>query len=647
MTHRDRALHLLRTRPDLAALAAYPFGFDIGRADHVEEVELASGAALTPIAGTDTGGTYFLCAGGEVLFAGSEGEYALFGDSLDEALENIVGLPSGLWCEEVDPALDGPGLAALVAAADEEEQEYYEGSLAADRAVLLAGLGLRQRPVAELAARVRRALLRTEPDFLLLNSAEGGPYRLLHELPRPPLWETVLGSGRADLARMRADEGCWAEVMADDPRRATMTGAARYDRRATDLPLLRALLRYEAANGGTWDFLQAAVLVGAHGEAADHALVVALLEAEPHQRAALDEYGFPRSAEGWGVWARALDAAEFGDDPERVPPLEWARLAAFQGREQLARATFLRLLDGAGPRDGRLLGALASELAELGDFRHAARARRLYASLQDEPYDRGAALADLAALERRAGAPEAARQALYQAVGVLDSRLGPQFPPSSRPTAGWRRGDLGATLRAEHAELARAAEAAGLPALAHEVRVAADLLGPGIDTAAEPDTDTDTDEEPEPAEHLRYADYLRALEAVAEADEVALLAAVLRDPDEGMAESAVSFHLDGRAADLLALPGFPAWAGTMAEVIADRGFLTRRLREWTLLRTLALGEPWAAEELTGASDWFQRMVATTQIVSSPEALGLLAERGRTRRVRNAAERQLRDRPRTD
>lgn len=147
----------------------------------------------------------------------------------------------------------------------------------------------------------------------------------------------------------------------------------------------------------------------------------------------------------------------------------------------------------------------------------------------------------------------------------------------------------------------------------------------------------------EPAEHRRFVRYLQALEAVAEADEVALVADVLRDQDTAMADSAVGQHLDRRAADLLTDAKFTAWAQTLTEGIADRDFLTLRLREWTLLRTIALGEPWTAEELTGATDWFQRMVATTQITPSPEALRLLAERGRTRRVRNSAGQQLRHR----
>ncbi|MCB5183468.1 hypothetical protein [Streptomyces antimicrobicus] len=482
MTHRDRSLHLLRARPDLAALAAYPFGFDIERAYHVEEVELASGASLTPIAGTDTGGTYFLCEGGEVLHAGSEGEYALVGDSVDEALEHLVGLPAGLWYERIDPALSGPELAALVAEGDEEEQEYYEGSLADDRARLLAGLGLRQLPVAELAERVTRALLRTEPEFLLLNAAEGGVYRLSPDLPRPPIWETVLAPGRADLNRMRADEDCWAEVLADDGRRATVAGAARFDRRKADLPLLRALLRRTAEEDGTWDFLQAAVLVGVHGDPADHALVRALLEAEPHQRAAVDGLGFPEDAAGWEAWARAVDEAEFGDAPDRVPELDWARLAAFQGQEQLARATFLKLLAGAGPADGSLLRALGPELAELGEFRHAARAWRWYASLQDEPGDRVAALLHAAELERRAGRPEAAWDSLHRAATVLTDGLGPHFPPPTRPVTQ----DQLAAVREEHTALAHAAERAELPALSERIRTSAKSLPPTTPAHPEP-----------------------------------------------------------------------------------------------------------------------------------------------------------------
>lgn len=144
----------------------------------------------------------------------------------------------------------------------------------------------------------------------------------------------------------------------------------------------------------------------------------------------------------------------------------------------------------------------------------------------------------------------------------------------------------------------------------------------------------------EPAEHRRFARYLQALETVAETAEADLVAAVLRDSDATMADSAVGRHLDRRAAQLLTNQVFTAWAQTMAEVIAERDFLTRRLREWSLLRSIVLGEPWATEDLTGATDWFQCTATTTQIATAPDALRLLAEHGRTRRVRNAASRRL-------
>ncbi|MFE2825243.1 hypothetical protein [Streptomyces sp. NPDC059271] len=151
---------------------------------------------------------------------------------------------------------------------------------------------------------------------------------------------------------------------------------------------------------------------------------------------------------------------------------------------------------------------------------------------------------------------------------------------------------------------------------------------------------TDQPFDEEPPEHLRYRRYLQALENASEADEVALVATVLHDPHVSMAEAAVNRHLECRAAHLLTNPAFSAWAQTFTTAIGDRPFLARRLREWILLRAIALDEPWTAEELTTASDWFQRTASVALIVTSPEALRLLAERGRTRRVRNAASRRL-------
>ncbi|MEU4727571.1 hypothetical protein [Streptomyces sp. NPDC023588] len=145
-------------------------------------------------------------------------------------------------------------------------------------------------------------------------------------------------------------------------------------------------------------------------------------------------------------------------------------------------------------------------------------------------------------------------------------------------------------------------------------------------------------------EHWRYGRHLESL-ALAPGGgagaEAAAVAAVLRDPDPVMAESAVVTHLDRRAARLLADDGFPAWARAMTGVLTGRAFPERRLREWILLKALTHDEPWSREELVAASDWCQRTAA--QSLTSYEALGLLASDARTRRVRNAAAGRLRRR----
>ncbi|MER7921913.1 hypothetical protein ABTY96_02060 [Streptomyces sp. NPDC096057] len=103
----DHALRLLREHPHLAELAASPFDFDLDRAEHGEPVRLASGGPLRPVAGDGTGGTFFVCADGSVLYADSEGSAGIIGSSVDEALEIVIGLPG--WRDHVDlsPA-DGP-----------------------------------------------------------------------------------------------------------------------------------------------------------------------------------------------------------------------------------------------------------------------------------------------------------------------------------------------------------------------------------------------------------------------------------------------------------------------------------------------------------------------------------------------------------
>jgi hypothetical protein len=142
----------------------------------------------------------------------------------------------------------------------------------------------------------------------------------------------------------------------------------------------------------------------------------------------------------------------------------------------------------------------------------------------------------------------------------------------------------------------------------------------------------------EPPEHARWAHYQQTLARVPDADETALVAAVLEDPDQAMAQSAVAGHLDLRATALHHVPAYLAWAERMAGVIDHYPFLAQRLHEWSLFRAITLATPWSADTLIAASDWLQHKVATS--ATSPEALTVLAESGRTRRVRNTAKSKI-------
>ncbi|MFJ9691136.1 hypothetical protein [Kitasatospora sp. NPDC101183] len=140
-----------------------------------------------------------------------------------------------------------------------------------------------------------------------------------------------------------------------------------------------------------------------------------------------------------------------------------------------------------------------------------------------------------------------------------------------------------------------------------------------------------------PDEHVRFARYRAAFARVAPDGAAALIGRVLADPDAQMANSAVCEYLDRRGAELLTDPGFPAWQAQMAGPVAADSFAGRRLHEWSLIRSVELGE--GAGELTEASTWCQLRVAEHS--HAPAALAQLADDGRTRRVRHIARDRLR------
>ncbi|WP_445521219.1 hypothetical protein [Streptomyces sp. NEAU-174] len=140
-----------------------------------------------------------------------------------------------------------------------------------------------------------------------------------------------------------------------------------------------------------------------------------------------------------------------------------------------------------------------------------------------------------------------------------------------------------------------------------------------------------------PDEHVRFAAHLEHLQQAADADEVDLVSRVLTDPDQTMAQSAVLRHLDRRAADLHPGPAYEEWAQAMTQATIDHPFLTQRLREWSLFRAVTLELPWPPDDLLASSNWLQLKTSAT---TNTEANKILAEGGRTKRIRNTAKTSL-------
>ncbi|WP_256639860.1 hypothetical protein [Streptomyces murinus] len=100
----------------------------------------------------------------------------------------------------------------------------------------------------------------------------------------------------------------------------------------------------------------------------------------------------------------------------------------------------------------------------------------------------------------------------------------------------------------------------------------------------------------------------------------------------GRWRSAVLRHLDRRAAVLLLGSAYEGWARDIAPLLIGHPLLTARLREWSLLRAITLKRAWHPADLLASSNWLQLKAAE----SSAEAAEILAEGGRTRRIRNSA-----------
>jgi hypothetical protein len=166
-------LDRIRNNPRATELLADVFDFDITRTDHVEPVRLASGGELRAVAGDATGGTFFVCDGGPVLYASSEGSAGVLAPTLTDAVQLIVGIP--VWHDVVGLA---PDLAAMRAAFDSsfaEMKEDFEPEIDTHRTEITAELDLASPSVDELLTQLSASLSLSHP---LLNDT-GDEYETL------------------------------------------------------------------------------------------------------------------------------------------------------------------------------------------------------------------------------------------------------------------------------------------------------------------------------------------------------------------------------------------------------------------------------------------------------------------------------------
>ncbi|MFJ8232821.1 hypothetical protein ACIQ9E_23205 [Streptomyces sp. NPDC094448] len=164
----------VREQEEAARFLAWPGDFDLDRGDHVEDVHLASGAALEGFAGDGSGGTYFFCGeGGEerpVLYADSEGSAALVATGLSELVRLLLVAPWWRDCR---------------AFTDEESRELVaeyledEPGLTARRDRAAAALGLSLPSPADALARLREVATRPGEEFVLIFTPEGRTYEPL------------------------------------------------------------------------------------------------------------------------------------------------------------------------------------------------------------------------------------------------------------------------------------------------------------------------------------------------------------------------------------------------------------------------------------------------------------------------------------
>ncbi|MGW2225042.1 hypothetical protein [Streptomyces formicae] len=145
-------------------------------------------------------------------------------------------------------------------------------------------------------------------------------------------------------------------------------------------------------------------------------------------------------------------------------------------------------------------------------------------------------------------------------------------------------------------------------------------------------------------EHVRSSAYRRVVLVAASsrsrARDRAIVAAILRDPHEMGAKTAVVALVDGIAAQAAGPAEFRQWSAELLPEIdalktaVYREFIRRRVDDWLFSLSVEDGHVPTPVELAKVTDWMQRVLADGS--TSLAVLALLAESGSSKKIRNIA-----------
>ncbi|MEU7578868.1 hypothetical protein AB0B50_14830 [Streptomyces sp. NPDC041068] len=145
-------------------------------------------------------------------------------------------------------------------------------------------------------------------------------------------------------------------------------------------------------------------------------------------------------------------------------------------------------------------------------------------------------------------------------------------------------------------------------------------------------------------DHVRTSAYLRVVSVTASSRsrdrDRALVATILRDPDEMGSKTAVVALVDEIAGKVTGPAEFRQWSAELLPEIAQLKteaygeFIRRRIHDWLFYLSIEDGHVPTPAELAEATDWMQRFLAEHS--TSSAVLALVAESANTKKTRNIA-----------